>query len=724
MNEELKIYISAEIADLKKHLKEAQQKVKETADKGESGFKKFGEAAKKAGKVIAGGLKVAGAAIAAAAGALVALGASTKDYRVAQAKLATAFETAGGSARTAEKAYNDLYRVLGDSDVAVEAANHLAKITTNQQELSEWTTICQGVYATFGDSLPIEGLTEAANETAKVGAVTGSLADALNWAGVSEDEFNEKLAACNTEAEREKLIRETLTGLYDEAAANYEKNATAILAENEAQAKLTAALAELGAVVTPIMTTLKVLAADLLTAITPFVSLIGEGLSGALESADGAAEKLSEGISGILQTLLEKARSMLPVAIDLISALVPDIISTVLAALPQLLQTVIDIGYQLIITISEILPSILAKIGELLPQTIIMIINAIPQLLEAATTLFLSIIQAISDILPQLIVALPKIIDAIISSIITAIPLLLDAAIKLFDIILSDALPALIDALIVAAPQIVTSVIDGILTALPLLHDAAIRLFMVIVEKALPLVVNLLLIQAPKLVYSIITAIIGTIPKLLKTAVDLFMKFPEAWLDMVKGFPKYIKNFISDLVSNLKKGVGDMKDMGANMIKGLWEGISDMGGWIGEKIKGFGESVLGGLKSFFGIHSPSRIMRDKVGKYLALGIGEGFVDEMGAVNKEIQDSMKPLTVAKSFNITGNIQAPAPIKTNGGSIDSLENNSGWFNKLATAINGNDEKQIILQVDGKTFAQTSISCINQLTKQTGSLPLVFA
>ena len=88
--------------------------------------------------------------------------------------------------------------------------------------MSEWTTICEGVYATFGASLPIEGLTEAANETAKVGTVTGTLADALNWAGISEDAFNEKLAACNTEAEREALIRQTLNSAYAEAAAGYE----------------------------------------------------------------------------------------------------------------------------------------------------------------------------------------------------------------------------------------------------------------------------------------------------------------------------------------------------------------------------------------------------------------------------------------------------------------------------------------------------------------------
>ena len=219
-NEELAIKITAEVSDLKKELNKGKKEVENFSKKSESDFKKFGEAAKKVGEgikkvggAIKEGLKVATAAVAACATAMVAVSESTKEYRAEQAKLVSAFETAGSSAEQAKTTYNELYRVLGESDTAVEAANHLAKLTTNEKDLSEWTKICEGVYATFGDSLPIEGLTEAVNETAKVGKVTGSLADALNWAGVSEDDFNKKLAACNNEAEREKLIRETLSGV-------------------------------------------------------------------------------------------------------------------------------------------------------------------------------------------------------------------------------------------------------------------------------------------------------------------------------------------------------------------------------------------------------------------------------------------------------------------------------------------------------------------------------
>lgn len=271
MNEELKIIITAEIDKLKKELKNGQEEVKKFGNKSKTSFKDFNDAVQKAGDVAKKGMAIAAASIAGAATALLALSSSTKEYRINQAKLNSAFEAAGSSAGTAKGVYEGLFRVLGDDDVAVEAANHLAKLTTNQQDLSQWTNICQGIYATFGDSLPIEGLTEAANETARVAKVTGPLADALNWAGVSEDEFNAKLEKCNSTAEREALIRETLTGLYDEAAGNYEKNAESILAQNEAQAKLNENMAKIGETMAPINAALSQFAADILAKLAPHI---------------------------------------------------------------------------------------------------------------------------------------------------------------------------------------------------------------------------------------------------------------------------------------------------------------------------------------------------------------------------------------------------------------------------------------------------------------------
>lgn len=293
MNEQLKIIISAEVSKVKKGVEDAKKQVKSFQEQVQKASKDVDSNFKAIGDGMAAGAKAAGTALVAVGAALLALGASTQEYRNEQAKLITAFEAAGGSANEAKETYNDLYRVLGDSGQATEAASHLAKLTTEEKALSEWTTICQGVYATFGDSLPIEGLTEAANETAKVGTVTGSLADALNWAGISEDDFNEKLAATNSEAEREQLIRETLNRLYEDAASKYEENNAQVLAQNEAQAKLNESMAALGEAVAPVVTAFTQFGAEALAVVTPYIQQL----------ADQYMPKLSEVLGVVAESL-------------------------------------------------------------------------------------------------------------------------------------------------------------------------------------------------------------------------------------------------------------------------------------------------------------------------------------------------------------------------------------------------------------------------------------
>lgn len=243
-------------------LEETTAKADGTGKKSESAFSKIGGAALKVGKaVVAAGVTLGTAWIAAIEG--------SREYRTEMGKLDTAFVTNGHSSDAAKKTYQDLQAVLGETDVSVEAANHLAVMTDNEKDLQTWTDICTGVFATFGDSLPIEGLTEAANETAKVGEVTGPLADALNWAGISEDEFNDKLAKCSTEQERQKLIMETLNNTYKSASDQYKKTNKDVMDANSAQERLNGAMAELGRVGEPILTAVKNAVAGMVEAAVP-----------------------------------------------------------------------------------------------------------------------------------------------------------------------------------------------------------------------------------------------------------------------------------------------------------------------------------------------------------------------------------------------------------------------------------------------------------------------
>ena len=188
----------------------------------------------------------AGAAVGGLAAAFVALDGATEEYRVAQGKLNTAFDAAGFSADAARKSYRNFYAILGDTDTAAEASQLLAKLAQNERDVGTWTRIAAGVSGTFGDSLPIEGLIEAANETAKVGQVTGTLADALNWAGILEDDFNERLSACGWEAGRNKLIMDTLARTYEGAAEAFYQNNRQVVDARRNQATLSEITAKLG----------------------------------------------------------------------------------------------------------------------------------------------------------------------------------------------------------------------------------------------------------------------------------------------------------------------------------------------------------------------------------------------------------------------------------------------------------------------------------------------
>ena len=211
---------------------------------------------------------IAGAAKDAITG-IYGLAESTREFRQDMGTLETAFDRAGFSADTATETWKGLYSVFGEDDRAVEAANNIARMADSQEELDEWVRITTGVWGTYQDALPVEGLAEAAGETAKVGKVTGVMADALNWSSEAaellaeymgddvtnaEDAFNVALSECSDEAERQALITDTLTVLYGEAADKYEETAGTLMDANAANADYTQTLAEMGERIEPVTT--------------------------------------------------------------------------------------------------------------------------------------------------------------------------------------------------------------------------------------------------------------------------------------------------------------------------------------------------------------------------------------------------------------------------------------------------------------------------------------
>ncbi len=221
---------------------------------------------------------------------------ATRELRQDLATLTTSFEETNHSTSQATDTWKELYKVFGEDDRAVETANHIARLSDNQEDLNKWVTISTGIWGKYQDSLDPAALAESAVETRNVGVVTGNLADALNWSSeaatmfskymsedvtTAEEAFNVALSECNTEAERQALITDTLTALYGDAATTYRDTASAQMEAKEATAENILAEANLAAAIEPITTEFNNLKTQILTDMLPVI----EKLSGAIVSA-------------------------------------------------------------------------------------------------------------------------------------------------------------------------------------------------------------------------------------------------------------------------------------------------------------------------------------------------------------------------------------------------------------------------------------------------------
>ena len=233
-----------------KAIEETTQKADEGSAKTSSAFDKIGAAALGLGKFVVGaGMAMGGAFVAAVEG--------TREYRAQMGLLESAFVSAGHSSEAARQTYSDLNAVLGDTEQAVEASQHLALLADNEKELSTLTHTMTGIYATFGQSLPLEGLAESIVHSSSLGEIQGNLSDALEWSGITVESFNEKLAACSTEEERQKLIVDTLNDTYGAASEQYKATNADVMEARKAQERLTNAFADFGAIGEPILTAVK-----------------------------------------------------------------------------------------------------------------------------------------------------------------------------------------------------------------------------------------------------------------------------------------------------------------------------------------------------------------------------------------------------------------------------------------------------------------------------------
>lgn len=573
---------------------------KSGADKAGANIESFGDKMK---GVLAG---ISVAALAASIGELVSV---TNEFQEDMGKLSVAAQQNSVSTDAANGAYRDMVGILGETDQSVEAVNHLfALCGENTQALSDWTNIASGVYATFGDSLPLEGLTEAANETAKVGQVTGPLADAINWAsqaavqqGVAlsgnqaaidaynsaladgatqEDAFNAALAACNTEQERAQLITDTLNGVYAEAGAQYQQTNADVIAYRQSQSDLTAAMSSLGQAFMPIVTGLTDVATMLLSGVQPAVQWFVTNLP-----------IIAPILAGIVTTI-----GLLAVVLNASTiATTAQTVATNAAAAAQGLLNMVMNANPIALIVTLIAGLVVAIIG----------LWNNSEAFRAFVTSAFQQIQQVAQV----------VIDAIVNFFTVTVPNAIGVVIGFFQNLWSS----------------IVSVFNGALST---------------VSGFVSSVVSFFTVRVPNAVSNMLSAagrIPGQIASFLGSALSSAASFVGSF---ASSAIQAASQFVSNIVSGLSGLAGRVMSVGSDIVHGIWSGISGAAGWLMNKISGFANNIVSGIKGFFGIASPSKVMRDQVGKYLAEGVAVGWEkdDPMASIERDLNVGVSRLSV--------------------------------------------------------------------------------
>ena len=320
--------------------------------------------------------------------------------------------------------------------------------------------------------------------------------------------------------------------------------------------------------------------------------------------------RIQTALDGIVKMVVSLTDTLLPKIVEIGTDLITNLASSINENLPALLGSASVILDTLINGILTLLPTLLPVAISMLQTLVNSILENLPMILEAGILMLVTLAEGVASMLPDLI------------------PLAINAVLNLTETLLDN-----IDLIIDAGIALLIGLADGLILALPDLIDK----IPVIIDKAVMAISN----NLPKLIQAGVELTVKLAVGLIKAIPQLLAKIPEIIGSLIRGFGNYYSN---------------LGEVGLNLIKGLWNGISDAGAWLRDKISGFFGGVVDSIKDFFGIHSPSKVFSDEIGKNLALGVGEGFgatmsevsADMQGAIPTEFDTSLNMSTTSSSY----------------------------------------------------------------------------
>lgn len=578
-------------------------------------------------------------------------------------------------------AYQEWDYVLGQAGVDITSMSTGLKTLTNKlDDAKNGGENAQKMFETLGISL--EDLSNMSREEVFEAAIAGfqAMEDSTERAALANDLFGksgqELTPLFNESAEATEGLRKAAHDLgfvmSDEAvqaSADY-KDALDTLQRTFDGLK-TNMMTELMPSMTQVMDGLtQIFGGDKETGL----AMISEGVSGLAQKITDALPTVIEAGGAIVLALVTAIMENMEQIISAAASVLMSFVTGLIEHLPMLIEQGMQIIASLITGIAQSLPTLIPQVVKVAIQIVQTLINNLPLILNAALQLVKGLAQGINDAIPVLIDALPSVILGIVTFLLDAIPEIIETGIELLTSLV-EALPTIIQKIVEVLPEIITGIINALLNAIPLIIEAGIQLLISLIQ-ALPQIITTIVKSIPQIITGIINALLNAIPLIIKSGIDLFISLikdlPTIIVEIVKAVPQIIKG----IVSAFNDLIGNIVEVGGNLIRGLWQGISNAADWLWEKISGWASSLLSGIKGLFGISSPSKVTTE-FGKFLALGLGKGFGDNIGGVSDQIENQLSELT-SKSARITAEVSAT----TTGYFGDSSQNRSGVVDLLRT------------------------------------------
>lgn len=352
-----------------------------------------------------------------------------------------------------------------------------------------------------------------------------------------------------------------------------------------------------------------------------------------LGNSEADITTLTQNIVNAFQSVVA---NVVPV-VENIVATIPTVLATLMPAINQLLPMLLTIGANVINTlldgITSALPALVGAAKPIISVLVTGVVKNLGPIIKTGVEILLSLIDGIADTLPDLIPMAVEVIETVIEGLVDNLPKIVETGINVLASLiqgLTNAIPKLVAFL----PRIIQTITQTLTQKLPQIIQMGITTLTSLIQgltNALPQLIQML----PTIITTFVSTITKNLPQIIKMGIQILVSLIEGIVSSVGNLASAGWEIIKTLVGTLASLPSQMWDIGKEVVSGIWEGISDSYTWIKSKIKGWVGNVTKFIKNLFGIHSPSTVMRDEVGKYLALGIGEGFTDEMKYVAKNM-----------------------------------------------------------------------------------------